>query len=259
MKFVYKYRTSDNVQHDGEINAANREAAFQRLREKGIRPGRLEAVPGVANWLCGNGIRWLIVGIFMVAVFATATMILRDRAHIRRMSEASPYADADGFAKPIDRRQIWGDGAVIAVAASKNWRIIFSNPADRLLALFAEPGVELSMMPRLPATLKADMDKALAARARIEQNDLDEYKQMKCIVEGMKAELRAYLAAGGKLEGYIRRLQKRQREEVEFLAKARVELHRKIDAGADVVDAWEEMNRMVREQGLPALPLPDSN
>ena len=148
---------------------------------------------------------------------------------------------------------------MIAAAASKNWRIIFSNPADRLLALFAEPGVELSMMPRLPATLKSDMDKALAGRARIEQNDLDEYKQMKCIVEGMKVELRTYLAAGGKLEGYIRRLQKRQREEVEFLAKARVELHRKVEAGADVVDTWEEMNRMVREQGLPALPLPDSN
>ena len=142
---------------------------------------------------------------------------------------------------------------------TQNWRVIFSNPGERLLALFAEPGMRLSMLPRLPDSLKDDMDKALHTRLTISPDELDEYRQMKCIVEGMKAELRNYLSAGGNLTGYIKRLQARQNEEAAFLEKARAELGKQIEAGADVVSAWQEMNKRIREQGLPALPMPDIN
>lgn len=256
MKFVYEYRTSDNVRHDGEIAAPDREAAFRALRERGIRPGRLEAAPGIFNQIFGRGKRWLAIAVLTVAVAVAGIAIVHSRAELKEATEASQYMDSEGFARPIARRQVWGDDAVISAAARQNWRVLFQNPADRLLALFAEPGMRLSMLPRLPETLGDDMARALKERFRISPDELDEYRQMKCIVEGMKEELRAYLAAGGTLEGYIKRLQQRQREEADYLEKARAELDREIEAGADAIAAWQEMNRKIREQGLPALPMP---
>lgn len=259
MKFVYQYRTSDNVPHQGEISAADRESAFQALRAQGIRPGKLEEAPGFLNRLFGRGKRWLAIGTLLVAVAAAVCVIGRDKRTIRELAESASYVDSEGCARPIERRQIWGDEAVITAAAQQNWRVIFSNPAERLLALFAEPGQVLSMLPRLPATLEEDMKRALAGKSRIAPDELDEYRQMKCIVEGMKAELRAYIAAGGSLKGYIRRLQARQREESDYLSKAQEELMRQIKMGADAMGAWQEMNRRMREQGLPALPMPAAN
>lgn len=259
MKFVYQYRTSDNVPHQGEIAASDREAAFQALRAQGIRPGRLEEAPGFFNRLFGRGKRWLAIGVLALVAAGSIFSVMRSRQSLRELSESVSYVDSEGYARPIERRQIWGDAAVISAAAKQNWRVIFSNPADRLLALFAEPGQTLAMLPRLPSTLEQDMTRALNERFAIAEDELDEYRQMKCIVAGMKEELRAYLAAGGKLEGYIRRLQARQREEADFLSKAKAELDRQVKTGADVISAWQQMNRRVREQGLPALPLPEAN
>ena len=269
MRFVYEYRTSDNVRHDGEIVATDREAAFRALKEEGIKPGRLEVAPGFFNKHLGNwkqrlaAICFLAVTVVGVSFLCVGPYFASPREEKvvpdPHAVETSLYVDENGFAKPIDRRQIWGDEAVISAAARQNWRVIFSNPGERLLALFAEPGMRLSMLPRLPDSLKDDMDKALRTRLAIAPDELDEYRQMKCIVEGMKSELRDYLAAGGNLTGYIKRLQARQNEEVAFLEKARVELEKQIEAGEDVISAWQKMNKRIREQGLPALPMPGLN
>lgn len=265
MRFVYEYRTSDNVRHDGEIAAPDREAAFRALKEIGIRPGRLEVAPGFFNRFLGNWKWWVATGLLCVTTAVSFLLVVGPREEkdtqqvVPHVKETSLYVDENGFAKPIERRQIWGDEAVITAAARQNWRVIFSNPAERLLALFAEPGMRLSMLPRLPDSLQEDMEKALRTRLTISPDELDEYRQMKCIVEGMKAELRDYVAAGGNLTGYIRRLQARQNEEVAFLEKARVELEKQIESGADPVTAWQEMNKRIREQGLPALPMPGIN
>jgi hypothetical protein len=269
VRFVYEYRTSDNVRHDGEIAATDREAAFRALKEIGIRPGRLETAPGFFNKYLGNWkLRLAAIGFFAVTAVGVSLPFVSSYFVGTREEQAVPpapvtetslYVDENGFAKPIERRQIWGDEAVITAAARQNWRVIFSNPAERLLALFAEPGMRLSMLPRLPDSLQEDMEKALRTRLTISPDELDEYRQMKCIVEGMKAELRDYVAAGGNLTGYIRRLQARQNEEVAFLEKARVELEKQIESGADPVTAWQEMNKRIREQGLPALPMPGIN
>ena len=269
MRFVYQYRTSDNVRHDDEIVAADREAAFRALKEMGIRPGRLEVAPGFFNKYLGNWKRRLAaIGLFAVTVAGVSIPFVgsyfagtREGTAVSNppVVETFLYVDENGYAKPIERRQIWGDEAVISAAARQNWRVIFSNPGERLLALFAEPGMRLTMLPRLPDSLKDDMDKALRTRLAIAPDELDEYRQMKCIVEGMKSELRDYLAAGGNLTGYIKRLQARQNEEVAFLEKARVELEKQIEAGEDAISAWQEMNKRIREQGLPALPMPGLN
>ena len=53
MKFFYEYRTRDNERRSGEVNAADREAAFALLKSQGIRPSRLNEAPGLANKLLG--------------------------------------------------------------------------------------------------------------------------------------------------------------------------------------------------------------
>ena len=256
MKFVYEYRTSDNVRHEGEIAASDRDAAFRVLRERGIRPGRLKVAPGFVNLILGQGKRWVATAILIIAVVVSGIATARFRSKLKEATESSRYTDSEGYARPIARRQVWGDSAVISAAARQNWRVLFANPADRLLALFAEPGRKLSMLPRLPESLSTDMARALKERFKISKDELDEYRQMKCIVEGMKEELRAYLAAGGSLNGYIKRLQQRQSEEADYLEKARMELAQEVATGTDAFAAWHEMNRKIREQGLPALPMP---
>ena len=41
MKYRYLYQDSSNVNHEGEIDARNREDAYARLRKQGIRPYRV--------------------------------------------------------------------------------------------------------------------------------------------------------------------------------------------------------------------------
>ena len=59
VRFVYQYRTHDNAVRSGEVSAADRDAAYRALKEKGIRPSRLEEAPGLANKIFGKGKRWI--------------------------------------------------------------------------------------------------------------------------------------------------------------------------------------------------------
>lgn len=253
MKFIYQYRTKENAIRDGVILAADREGAFQALKTQGIRPSRLEEAPGILNKLFGKGKRWAAIAGLVFVASALAWALYQTRESAAALSD--PYND-NGCARPIERRQIWGDDAVIQQAASKNWKVIFQNPADRLLSLFAQPGTNLKVFPRVPETIYEDFKTTLNAPIPISEGDLDEYKQMKGIVEGMKGELRRYLAAGGTIDGYLRRLVARQKQESDFLEKARVDLERQIEQGADAIAAWQAMNKLLREQGLPALSMP---
>lgn len=262
MKFVYEYRTSDNVPHRGEVCATDREAAFAVLRGRGIRPARLAEAPGFFNKVMGRGKHWIAIAVLLLVVAGLLWALQDSRRQVEAVLEeetptvvADPYED-NGFARPIERRQIWGDEAVIEQAASKNWRVIFANPADRLLSLFAQPGYLLPVFPRVPSSIHADFEKALAERTAINANDLDEYRQMKCIVEGMKVELRQYLAAGGNLDGYFRRLVARQKEEAAFIERAQKDLEARIEKGEDAFAAWYETNKMLRDQGLKSVALP---
>ena len=62
MKFIYQYRTPDNVQHEGTICAATKDAAYDQLRARGVRPGRMVEAPGLFNKLFGKGKRWIAIG-----------------------------------------------------------------------------------------------------------------------------------------------------------------------------------------------------
>lgn len=88
MKFVYEYRTSDNVRHNATVSAPDRDAAFARLKARGIRPSRLEDAPGFFNKLFGKGKRWIAIAVLTILLALTAvTLMKRDRAIVSRARE----------------------------------------------------------------------------------------------------------------------------------------------------------------------------
>lgn len=258
MKFLYEYRTSENKRMVGAVSAPDRDSVFQMLKEKGIRPSKVYEAPGFFNKLFGKYKRWLVIALLAAVITGMVVNEVLSVSEREEVSAEQLYSDG-GFARPIDRRQIWGDEAVINMAAQSNWKVIFPNPADRLLSLFAQPGFMLATFPRIPSTIKDDFARSLNERFTISETELDEYKQMKCIVEGMKVELREYLSAGGKLEGYFRRLVARQREEADFVKRAKERLDAQIKSGVDAFEAWNDMNKVLRDQGLKTIAMPLQN
>lgn len=262
MKFIYEYRTSDNVRRSGVIDASDRESAFIALKNQGIRPASMKEAPGIFNKLFGKGKRWIAIVILSCLCFLLLVWMFREKGKTKALQESQEaevgvtlnVADEGGYARSIERRQIWGDSAIIEDAARKNWKVIFSNPAERLLALFAQPGRSVQM-PILPSSLEQDMQLALKNRTKILADDLEEYKQMKCIVAGMKEEVSEYLSSGGNLRGYIMRLVERQKDEVAILENERKSLQEAIKVpGVNIDELWMKSNQQLRSLGLPTIP-----
>lgn len=158
---------------------------------------------------------------------------------------------------PSARRQIWGDRAIIDRCASDNWSAVFSNSAEKLLAAYSQPGVHVSVPPVL-ATITDDFDRALADPLRNHPDDLEEYRQVRAIVEGMKDELREYLRDGGTYVDYIARLSERQAEEEEIVRVERKrlgELAKKVSA-RELSEHWNQANRRLRDMGIRGLEYP---
>jgi len=76
-------------------------------------------------------------------------------------------------------------------------------------------------------------------------------------VEGMKHEARAYIAAGGTIVEYGKRLTERQDAEIAIYerAKADFEAAKKTKSDDDLVAYWESLNDRLRNLGIKLLPL----
>ena len=252
MKFSYQYRTSDNVQHDGVISAPTRDAAFAALKIRGIRPGRMTECPGFFNKLLGKCKRWIAIALLSMAV--VALMI----AFLSVEGGAAGYADRNGNARPIARRQIWGNDLIVDNAAKHGWSDVFENQADRLLARFAQPGRSVERL-YIPKEVERWAEDALKSPIRIADDELEEFKQMKCMVAGMREELKDYLADGGSVMGYFGRLMERQNEELGVIAHERNVVEAAIALKRpDLNDVWNRANRKLRNMGLPVFPPPES-
>lgn len=250
MKFTYQYRTSDNVSHEGEICAPSREDVYSILKAKGIKPGRVAEAPGFFNKLFGKGKRWIAIALLSSAACVFAWLAFSNSGERDRYSRG-------GFAIPCERKQIWGDNTVIEVAANDDWRVVFDNPADRLLASFARPGIQVRLT-RIPYSITNDFAVALATPIKISNDDLEEYKQVKCIVAGMREELREYVRSGGKELVYIQRLMERQNEEIKLYNLERKGFELAVrQKGANVSDLWKAVNVKMRSAGLPTIPVPE--
>ena len=228
MKFVYQYRTSDNKSHKGVICAASKDAAYQSLKARGIRPGRVEEAPGFFNKFFGRGKRW--TAIVLLAVLCAALCIV-----LLRLSK-----NQSGVVNVEDRAQLYGDPVVIGECEAAGWTNVFRSAFDAYLSRYAIPGravafVRLTKTPDDPCLL-----------LEISDTDLREVAQMKRMVNGMKCELREYLNAGGTVDGYVGRLDIRQRAEQAIVERTRKEIQR-----TDDVRVWKRENAKLRAMGLP--------
>ena len=248
MKFHYTYRTPDNKQHRASIKAATKEAAYALLKAQGIKPGRVDEAPGFFNKLFGKGKRWIAIGVLCALCAVLALALGRAR------TLAAPSVGA-GFDSTV-RRQPIGDIAVIEQGVRTGWSDIFPEEGERFLASFAVPGVPAG----LRNTSEEEIRAALARTIGVEESDTIEARQIKAMVEGMKQELREFLADGGTIVEYGKALVQRQEEEIGYYTRAKNELDTAKKSGkgqSELMDLWANRNAKLRRLGIKLLPIPE--
>ncbi len=258
MKFVFEYRTSDNIKHIDTINAANRDAAFMALKSRGIKPGRLVEAPGFMNKLLGRGKRWMLILVLLLIIAGllifpyssnTETVAVKDD-----VDSTVVYKD-DG---QMVRRQIFGDVAHIEKGVRSGWDEVFTEPGDRFLASFAIPGMEAGFR----SVAVVDLLRALDNPVFVKESDTIEAKQIKHMVEGMKREAKRFIEQGGTIEEYAERLVQRQEYEISIYNKAKREIEMYAKSGAseeDVEMLWERRNDELRAIGIRLIHMPELN
>ena len=251
MRFIYRYKTSDNEPREGEIRAADRDDVYSRLKKRGIRPFSVEDAPGFFNRLFGHGKRWIAIAVLsVVAILAIVSAVTVSRQlHPRELA----------------RQQIVGDQFVLEDGLATQWSNVLSNPGDRWLAMYAMPGRK----PRRGLAVSSPIEIYVAVR-ELEENiekpvslvsmKLPEYEQLRAIVEGMKRDLREHVARGGKIDDYLEQLEARQNQEVHDYERAVMEMRSVVEkqgCNNAVRDLWVQKNAELRARGLMALPGPE--
>lgn len=247
MRFVYEYKTNENLKRRGEISAASREDVYRKLKREGIRPFNVALAPGAINRVMSIGKRGAMLFVLGVMVIALTFLLYRARGSV------SVYEE---HFEDCTRRQIIGDLAIVEKGIRTEWADVFSEDGERYLASFAIPGVASSRTYARPDVLNA----ALARRIEVLQTDGIEVRQMKAIVEGMKDELRRFIAAGGSFPQYGKLLVMRQTEEIGYFNRAQKELDTLAAGGASESELevlWEKRNDELRLMGIKSVTLPE--
>ena len=251
MKFLYEYRTSNNACHKGVVAARNKDAAFAALKAQGVKPSRLVEAPGLFNKLFGKGKRWLAIAV-LAALCVTLAVIIR--------STPTPptYTSLDASLDSTVRRQIIGDQAIIEQGIRTGWSEVFTLEGDRFLASFAIPGTA----PAVRSTTEEEVLKALSTKhqALSTRSASLEARQIRAMVEGMKQELRDFLADGGTIVEYGAELVKRQEQEIGYYNRAKAEIDAAVKSGmqeAQLTELWEKRNAALRAMGIKLVPMPE--
>ena len=246
------------------MDAESREAVFESLRARGIRPIKVVAADGSkANGEereQGRGNReegrkkgkvWYAGA---VALFALLALSVAFVLFVFKNNNPPPNPEV---ASP--RHQIYGDPAIVGGFEHGDFGDALPRRGDQLLAWFSQPGrlicpknTPLGELRRLSdenvAALKAIAD----ADVEIAESDSREVRELKQIVNGMRREMREYLANGnGTPRSYWRRLNERTQEESQIYERTRRELEKESDP-----DVREEKNASLRRLGLRTIPTP---
>ncbi len=239
MKFTYTYRSSDGLRHTAEIEAENRDAAFAKVRsELGIKPIKVTAAgdhaTGDGSGKSAASPRW---GAFLVIAFIASVLFIALAVWWfgGRGATALPGSAQEPVtytvntpqgpvtmqaAEPLPRQMIPGNRQRIEGDRDS----VFTNAAERLLSRFAEPGRAVAA-PADARPTEAEFRACLREPIRVASNELTEHIDLKRIVTGMKREMRAYLAGGGTVDGYLAELEKRQRLEISYRERAEQKLN----------------------------------
>ncbi len=252
MKYTYAYKTSDGVRHEDAMEANSRDEVFIRLREQGIKAIKVVAADGSkANGapsprgLFGGHAGRMTLPIAIVALVGVAWWWYGG-GHAGRVplpGDGSPDFLVDGT-----RRQVIGDPAVIEKGIRTGWADVFGSEGERFLASFAIPGVKAGQR----STNEEEIKLALGKTATPKDGDSIEARQIKAMVEGMKAEARGYIAAGGTIVGYGARLVERQEAEIAIYNRVRAEAEKRRGnmSKEDFEACLEERNNELRNLGI---------
>ena len=262
MKYTYAYKTSDGKRHEAAMDAESREAVFEALRARGIKAIKVVAADGskangaTPDYVGQRRRRLVTVALLLllaVALSGGAAWVVASIAGRR----AAPADDAaQSFLTSRTRRQVIGDAAIIEKGVATGWADVFEHEGERFLASFAIPGVKAGQR----STTVEEIEVALSRIVEPPPGIGMEARQIMAMVEGMKAEARAYVAAGGTVVGYGRRLTERQDAEIAIYerAKADFEAAKKSKKSEDeLVAYWESLNDRLRNLGIRPVSLED--
>ena len=257
MKYTYAYKTSDGIRHEDSMNASSREEVFEALRTKGIKAIKVVAADGSKANGEVRGVRKRVVAV-LVALAAVCVGVI---AYIGGERTGANVAANPAVSSP--RHQIYGDPAVMEGLERGDFGEVLPHEGDRMLAVFAQPGRFMCAKGANPRYLATAQDVAFAAYAKdelsperdivIAPEDPREIKELKQIVNGMREELRGYLANGnGTTRSFWRRLNERTTSEMQIYERTRRELE--MEKSTDV---WEQKNAALRRLGLRTITNPN--
>ena len=256
MKYTFAYKTSDGVRHEDSLDAESRDEVFEVLRGRGIRPIKVVAADGSK----ANG---EVRGLRKRSVFALVALAAAVAGVVAYFGgERTGAATAANSAMSTPRHQIYGDPAVVSILERGDFADALPREGDRLLAVFAQPGKLMCAKGSNPRRLSAELAAAFEQYAKEElamQNDLvldsaasREVTELRQIVNGMREEMREYLANGnGTPRSFWRRLNERTAQEIQIYERTRRELEKETSE-----EVWEQKNDALRRLGLRTIPNP---
>ena len=251
MKYTYAYKTSDGVRHEDSMNASSRDEVFIELRKRGIKAIKVVAADGSKANGEVRGVRKRVVAV-LIAIVALGVGVC---AYLGGVLTGGSPESGIAFQTDQSRRQIIGDAAIIEKGIRNGWSDVFELEGERFLASFAIPGVKAGQRN----TSEKEFIAALEFRGEFSSDDSLEVRQIKAMVEGMKQEARRYLAAGGTVVEYGKRLTERQDAEITIYnrVKADIENARKTMSEAAFMTYWEKRNDELRNLGIKTIGLSD--
>jgi hypothetical protein len=253
MKYTYAYKTSDGTRHEATMVAASREEVFETLRKRGIKAIKVVAADGSK----ANG---EVRGVRKRVVAALAAFVALGVGIVAYLSGTHSNGDLGGsvetsFQTDQARRQVIGDAAIIEKGIRNGWSDVFELEGERFLASFAIPGVKAGQRN----TSEKEFTAALENKCVVADSDSLEARQIKAMVEGMKNEARRYLAAGGSIVEYGKRLTERQDAEIAIYNRVKEEVEKvKVSLPEeDFIQYWERRNDELRNLGIKPIVLSD--
>lgn len=258
MKYLYAYKTADGVRHEDSMNASSREEVFSSLRARGIKAIKVVAADGSKANGEVRGVRKRVVVILLAAV-ALAVGVCSYFGGIR--SAAQPQTGNPDKISP--RHQIYGDPVLMERLERGDFADVLPREGDRLLARYAQPGrwmvpagpnshrISNTALSGFISYAKDELD--VSADLELTESEPREIRELKQIINGMREELRGYLANGnGTPKSYLRRLQERTTQEAQIYERVKGELSREKNG-----QVWERQNAALRRMGLRTIPMPE--
>ena len=239
------------------MNASSREEVFAELRKRGIKAIKVVAADGSkANGEVRGVRKRAVAALVALAAISAGVVAFFSGTRTAAVVAANPAA-------VLPRHQIYGDPAIVETFERGDFSNVLSREGDRLLAVFAQPGRLMCAKGTNPRKLSAN---AAAQFADYAQNELAadkdilistgetrEIRELKQIVNGIRDEMRTYLANGnGTPRSFWRRLNERTLSEIQIYERTKRELEKE-----QSTQAWEEKNEALRRLGLRTIPFPN--